>query len=91
MDFKNEKNKYVDLMNKKLEKAVCPMCGHSNFTLADGYFANVLQPSLNSLQFGGQNIPCIAVVCTNCGLVTQHALGIIDPEALETTGKSQDD
>ena len=69
----------------RLEKKIgpglkCPMCGGNRFHLAQGYFINSVQREMNSFQLGGESIPTIAVICGNCGFMSQHAIGIIDPE-----------
>jgi hypothetical protein len=56
----------------------CPMCTNQNFSIADGYFNNTLQENLSSIALGGTSIPTIGIVCTNCGFLSQHALGIIN-------------
>lgn len=57
----------------------CPMCGGKRFHLAQGYFINSVQKDMNSFQFGGESIPTIAVICGNCGFMSQHAIGVLDP------------
>lgn len=58
----------------------CPMCGGKTFHLAQGYFINSVQKEMNSFQFGGESIPTVAVICGNCGFMSQHAIGILDPD-----------
>src|ERR1019366_5929354 len=55
----------------------CPRCNNSTFTLVDGFFSNVIQSNLSTMQLSGQNIPVAAVICTNCGYVAMHALGVL--------------
>ncbi len=55
----------------------CPMCGDHQFTLTDAYLNHTLQNDLTSFSLGGQSIPTIGIVCTNCGFLSQHVLGII--------------
>lgn len=70
-----------DRITAELEKrkalGPCPRCGHSSFVLADGLFAQILQKDLDSLLLGGRTVPTAVVVCTNCGFVSQYALGIL--------------
>lgn len=53
----------------------CPMCTHETFSLVGGYLGNPLQPQLGGLTLGGPLIPTAAIVCENCGFLSQHALG----------------
>src|SRR4029077_9083265 len=77
-----QKNEIVSRLTERLQKyglpPKCPMCGNQNFAIADAYFLNLLQPDLKSISLGGPTIPSIAIVCTNCGLISQHALGSLD-------------
>lgn len=61
--------------------ARCPMCQHNQFQIVDGYISQSIQPSLEGFQIGGPSIPCVVIVCTNCGFVSQHALGVIEENA----------
>lgn len=56
----------------------CPRCGNSDFTLVDGYFGNSIMPDWKGIFLGGQQIPCAVLVCTKCGYLSQHALGVLD-------------
>ena len=74
----NEKQKIAQLLNEKGVKTTCPMCGRDKFILADGYFNNHIQSGFkNGLELGGPSIPTVAIVCTNCGFTSQHALGVL--------------
>ena len=64
----------VELL-RKIPTLTCPMCHNKGFTMADGYFLNSMQVDLTSVSLGGQAIPTIAVICNNCGFISQHALG----------------
>ncbi len=70
-----QKEKIKDELIKKVPNLTCPMCQNKGFTMADGYFLNSMQADLNSVNLGGEAIPTIAVICNNCGFVSQHALG----------------
>lgn len=45
----------------------CAVCGATQYTLADGFLWFQLKSSLPALQLGGPGIPCVAIVCNNCG------------------------
>ena len=55
----------------------CPMCANKGFSMAEGYFMNIMQSNLTSLELGGQAVPTIGIICNNCGFVSQHALGAL--------------
>jgi len=93
--FTNEKK--VELVTrlderfKKYEHVLkCPMCGHGQFTIADAYLRNDLQADLKSMSLGGPSIPSVAIICNNCGFISQHAIGILGvlPKEDEKNGKA---
>ncbi len=72
------KKKAIDSLNKKGVKKVCPMCGNNNFVIADGYFNQTMQGNLQAgIIIGGPSIPTVAIICTNCGFISHHALGAL--------------
>ena len=75
---KEKKEEIIKKLNEKGVKNTCPMCGHQNFIIADGYFNSPMQQGLSGLVIGGPTIPAIPIVCTNCGFISQHALGVLD-------------
>ncbi len=62
----------------------CPMCGGNHFSILDGYLRNDVQRNLHSLTIGGENIPSVAIICNRCGFISQHAVGVVSPEALQS-------
>ena len=72
-----QKQKIIDALNSKNAKAPCPRCGNNNFILVDGYFNQTMQTNFDNIFLGGPSIPSIGVVCTNCGFISQHALGVL--------------
>jgi len=66
----------------------CPMCGHDKFMLVDGYFTSFIQDALGKLSLGGPGVPTVALICLNCGFLSQHAMGVLGLLAKkeETTG-----
>jgi hypothetical protein len=53
------------------------MCGHNKFILTDGYFNHSVQANTNNISIGGPSVPTIAIICSNCGFVSQHAIGLL--------------
>lgn len=74
----NEKEKIIKALQDRLAKQPCPRCANQQFTLADGYFNQPFQNELSAgLIIGGPSIPSVVVLCTRCGFVSQHALGML--------------
>lgn len=56
----------------------CPMCHHNQFTIIDGYITEHLQDDYRSIVIGsGKTIPSIILVCSQCGFMIQHSLGVL--------------
>ena len=77
-----------DKLKQVLGNIHCPMCGNNQFAIAEGYTSLPIQRSLNEFQSGGPSIPCVSVICTRCGHVSQHAVGVFeDPKSQQTSPK----
>lgn len=74
-----EKQRLVLRLNEKFAQngLVCPMCHHNHFSLADGYVNNFMQDNFNGAVIGGTSIPAIPIICTNCGFISMHAIGVL--------------
>jgi hypothetical protein len=74
-----KKREILDLLGQRinLSSLKCPMCGHSNFTIADGYVRNEILDDFTNVTIGGTGIPSIPIICTNCGFISYHALGVL--------------
>jgi len=72
-----EKEKIVEVLNKKKAISPCPRCENNTFTLMDGYFNQVLQQGVPDIRLSGPAIPSVIVVCNKCGYMSQHALGVL--------------
>lgn len=70
-----EKDKIIRSLTEKGAMRSCPRCDKNNFSLLDGYFNHPLQANPATLMLGGLTVPTIAIVCTNCGFLAEHALG----------------
>jgi len=72
-----QKQKILQALNGKNVNGPCPRCGNNNFILAEGYFNHFMQVDLTNVSLGGPSIPTIATVCSNCGFISEHALGVL--------------
>lgn len=88
---KEQKNQIINALKLKGVKYVCPMCGNQNFILAGGYFGNILQIDLKIFSLGGSGIPTVPIVCSNCGFVSQHALGVLGLLPKEENDQNKND
>jgi len=72
-----KKAELVLALQQRLPQAKCPMCAHQHFAVVDGYFTNTIQSQLSGFALGGPAIPAVAIICSNCGFISQHALGAL--------------
>ena len=82
-----EKKKIVQELEKRGATLPCPRCGKKNFSLLDGYFVQPISTEIGTVTLGGPTLPSIAIVCTNCGYLSQHALGALELLPSEKEGK----
>jgi hypothetical protein len=75
--LEEQKEKIISALMSRGAKAPCPRCNNANFTLVDGYFNQPIQAELGGLVIGGPSIPSVIVICTRCGYMSQHALGVL--------------
>lgn len=74
---KEQKQRIIEELDKAGARLPCPRCANGNFTLLDGYFNQTVQTELGGLVLGGPSVPSVVVVCTRCGYMSQHALGVL--------------
>lgn len=70
MEFTTEvRDKIIQKLNEQQLYPSCPRCAprSSTWTLVDGYVALPIQKNFRSFNTFGQTLPCIALVCNNCG------------------------
>jgi hypothetical protein len=73
-----ERQRITQKLSKKIENPQCPMCRCRQFILADVYFNHSLQADSKNMSIGGASIPTIAIICSKCGFVSQHAIGVLE-------------
>jgi hypothetical protein len=73
-----QKQRIVQELQKRGANRPCPRCGNMTFTLLDGYFNQSLTGTVSAtIVIGGPTIPSIVTACTQCGFLSQHALGAL--------------
>lgn len=61
------RNEILNTLHKRIKIPACPLCGTNTWTLADGFVALPLQEDFFAFAVGGPVLPCVALVCKNCG------------------------
>lgn len=86
----DKKAEITEILTERGAVKPCPRCDNEQFALADGYFNQVIQKDLEGMSLGGPSIPSVAVVCTNCGYISQHALGVLGLLPSESTEEEEE-
>ncbi len=72
-----KKQEIIRALEEHGAKLPCPRCGNKSFTLLDGYFNQTVQSDLKGMVLGGPSVPSVVVICSQCGYLSQHALGAL--------------
>lgn len=82
MGFSEEARKeIIGKLNDRVKMRACTLCQTNSWTLADGFAPLALQEDFAGLTIGGPALPCVALVCNNCGntyLINLINLGLRD-------------
>jgi len=77
----NQQKEFTILLNNRLTKNrpefSCPMCGEKNFSLLNEVLRTDVQEELERAVMKGRGVPTLAIICTNCGFLSQHVLGTL--------------
>jgi hypothetical protein len=63
-------NRIFDALSKRIPEGKmrpCSLCGTIDWLLGQGYVMISTQDDPTGVALGGSAIPCVAVVCKNCG------------------------
>lgn len=55
----------------------CPMCKEKNLTIGDEIVSANSVSLSGSTAIGGPFIPMAQLICTSCGFVSHHAIGVL--------------
>jgi ribosomal protein S27AE len=72
-----QKQAIITALQARGVRLPCPRCGSTNFALLGGYFNQTLQSQLGGLVIGGVSVPSAVTACSQCGFLSQHALGAL--------------
>lgn len=73
----SQKLKIISVIRQRIGRIESPMCHNHKFEVLEGYMSDMLQDEYKNLVIGGQTVPSIVLVRTNCGFVSKHALGAL--------------
>lgn len=76
MDDELRKKVMSALFDKGIFTKPCPVCG-GTFALADGIIFHALQRNSRTSSNSGMGVPCVMLICKNCGFVREHSLGLL--------------
>lgn len=55
----------------------CPTCRQTNWQLGDDLVHAPTTSLGGGMSLGGPHIPMAQIICTNCGFVSHHAVGVL--------------
>ena len=55
----------------------CSRCGNNVLEVLDGFSIQLVQRGAETVMFGSPSVPCVVVVCTQCGHLWTHAFGLL--------------
>lgn len=86
-----KKQEFIGALTQRIRangrSEACPMCGNEKFLMVDACLVNVLQPDVKSVTLTGASIPTLAIICDNCGYLSQHAVGALGGRQAESDEK----
>ena len=85
-----QKRQIANELEKRGATLPCPRCGNRSFILLDGYFIQPVSTEIGALVLGGPTVPTVVTGCTNCGYLSQHALGVLGLLPSREEGKSNE-
>ena len=75
---KEQKELIIKKLAEVLPELTCPMCHHSQFIIADGFIMDSMYSDYDKQSMADRkSIPSVAIICKNCGFVSQHAIGVL--------------
>jgi RNase P subunit RPR2 len=76
-NFEYKKEEAIAKITAKAKNLICPICDNKNMILGDGFFTNDVQRDFSSRRMGGENIPTLPVICSECGFVREFSMGVL--------------
>lgn len=74
----DRKKEIIHALSQRVDSMECPICHNRNFALLDGYINDSVQDDYHIQIIGTKKaIPSIGLVCSNCGFLSQHSLGVL--------------
>lgn len=77
----DDQKRISEALEARVSNWDCSLCGESDWTLADGIVAIVLQDTPGTVALGGRTLANFALTCSNCGntlLLNGIVLGLRD-------------
>lgn len=75
----SEKRRITQALQEAGSTLPCPRCGHSSFSLLDGFVLDFVQSGLRNMVVGRNNgLASVVTTCDRCGFMAQHALSTLD-------------
>ena len=71
----SQKRDIVQALVERIKRPIiCPICHGEDFAILDGYLTQKVKGELGEKE---SFLPSIAMICTKCGFISQHNIGIL--------------
>lgn len=77
-----QKEEIAKALKKRNVELPCSRCGNAGHSIESGYALIGLHKEFSYVAFYNPNstIPCVSLICSQCGLLSSYAVGILLPE-----------
>lgn len=90
----SEKDKIIRRFWEIIPEPICPMCKGREFSVLDSYLVNpVIDDYRKPQALMRRSVPTVSIVCTKCGFISQHSMGVmglLDGRSTSETSKDGD-
>jgi hypothetical protein len=71
-----QKKTIIESLSAK-SRSLCPMCGSNNWQLGENLVGAMAASLSGGMGIGGPYVPMAQLICTKCGFVSHHAVGVL--------------
>lgn len=77
MSMTDRQKQTIQASLQKKGFSACPICRQSNWQMAEDLVHAPTTSLSGGMALGGPHVPMAQIICTNCGFVSHHAVGVL--------------